>query len=74
VLKRPIAREGEARARMAALLAAHLRGYATSALQDAVDLQGGGLFGAEEAAARLVLFEKELLRAHLAALTTPDAG
>ena len=48
VLKRPILREPEARAKLAGLLRAQLAGYETSVLQDAEDLAGGALGAADE--------------------------
>lgn len=69
-LKRPIANEQCARATMASLLRRHLEGYATEPSQDAKDLaaEDDQLSVEEEAAARLVHFEKCLLHAHIRTL------
>ena len=70
---RPVACEAEVRAKMAGLLRSWLGGYATTVLQDADSLQNGGQGAADEAAARLVLFEKTLLETHLRSLEMEGA-
>ena len=63
----PAALEAAARAKLAALLSAHLAGYATSLAQDETKLheRGSTLRSVQLAALRLVLFEKQLLAAAL---------
>ena len=63
----PAAIEAAARAKLAALLSAHLAGYATSLAQDEAKLheRGSTLRSVQLAALRLVLFEKQLLAAAL---------
>jgi len=68
VLRRPIAREAEARAKLAELLQAQLARYACTAEQAARDLKSGLLTTTEEAATRLLHFESTLLEAQLKAL------
>jgi hypothetical protein len=69
VLREPIAREVEACARFVSLLRTHLESYATSAVVDAYDMQSGRLGPEEDAATRLVHFEKALLGSHVRALS-----
>lgn len=68
VLRRPIVREDEARAKLAALLQSHLNRYTCTPECAARDLQSGLLTTAEEAATRLLYFESTLLQAQLKVL------
>jgi hypothetical protein len=70
VLRRPIKRELEARSRMAAILRAHLAGYASPAT-GLRGLRDSPLTVEEETAVRLVHFEQRLLMTHVRALQAP---
>ena len=72
----PAALEAAARAKLAALLSAHLAGYATSLAQDETKLheRGSTLRSVQLAALRLVLFEKQLLAAALRELRQVPAA
>lgn len=74
-LRRPIAREGEAREHFAALLRGHLRGYACTVGQAGrVACSSGQPPGPEKAAAELVLYEQQLLWSVLQTLDDARGG
>lgn len=73
-LRSAICAEAEVRDRVARLIADHLAGYSTSLVQDAADLdrvQRHGGAWPQEAALRLLAFEKALLGRQLQALRGP---
>ena len=72
VLCKPIAREAEARAKLASILRHHLAGYTCTPERAAADLTSGRLTAAETSATRLLLFETQLLNAALASLLSRD--